>query len=144
MDQVRAFMRVLWRQRFWVLSGLGVIIAVVCWKMAASALDAQFVTNKGVIEGKFGEMQKIQSDQVRGNDAVNAREHQEATVIRDKVLALWKRMYESQRDNALKWSEKLGPEFLGVVENKQFRDPITDVNMLELYREYAKEQFPAL
>lgn len=144
MDQVRNILRIIWQQRFWVLSVLGVIIAAVCWKMGASALDAQFTANKAQIDGKFGDMQKIQSASVLGNQSVNEKEFSEASKIRDKVLTLWKTMYDSQRTEALTWPKGLGEEFLAYVENKKFRDPINDLNMRQTYRQYAKAAFPDL
>lgn len=144
MDQVRNIARIIWQQRFWVLSVLGVIVAVICWKMGASAIDAQTATNKSAIETEFGAMQKIATTQYMGNDAVNEVEFQETSKIRDKVVELWEKMYASQRDQVLKWPPALGEEFLTYVENKKFRDPITDPDMLQIYREYAKERFPKL
>ena len=64
MDQIRAFAKVIWQQRFWVLSVLGLIIAVVCWKLAASALDAQFASRKTTIDGKFAAMTTLESKSV--------------------------------------------------------------------------------
>ena len=45
MDKVRAFMQALWVQRFWVLSVVGVIAAVVCWMMAAGTLQVAVPEN---------------------------------------------------------------------------------------------------
>jgi hypothetical protein len=144
MDQVRNILRIVWQQRFWVLSVLGVIVAAICWKMGASAIDTQTAANKQAITTQFTDMEAIQRKQYMGNDAVNAEEFQQTSLIRDKVVELWEKMYASQREKVLKWPAALGEEFLDYVEKKRFRDPITDPDMLQIYREYAKERFPEL
>lgn len=144
MDKVRAFLKVLYQQRFWVLSVVCVLVAAVCWTMAAGAIDAEFKANKTIIVGKFGDMDGIVKQAVRGNDAVNQRERDEAIKIRAEVLKLWEKMYALQRDKVLKWPKSLGTEFLAYVESKKFRDPISEPNIQQIYREFAKERFPAL
>jgi hypothetical protein len=144
MDKVRAFLKVVYQQRFWVLSVVCVLVAAVCWTLAAGSLDTEFKANKSTIVSKFGEMTAITSKSVHGNDAVNQREREEAVKIRAEVLKLWETMYNRQRDKVLKWQKSLGSEFLEYVENKKFRDPISDPNIQQIYREFAKERFPAL
>ena len=144
MDQVRAIMRVIWQQRFWVLSGLGVIIAAVCWMLAARRLDTEFVANKGVIEGKFNDLKAIISKPYAGNPAVNERELKETIIIRDNVRRVWQTLYDKQSEGVLKWPAVLGPQFLAEVEGKRFRDPINSVDLRELYRNFAIDRFPAL
>jgi hypothetical protein len=143
MDKLRAFFKVVWQQRFWVLSVVVVIIAAVCWQMASSALDAEFVANKNTIDGKFKEMSDISSKSVHGNDTVNAKEREQAVIIRDEVLKLWQTMYDRQKEGVLTWPPVLGDDFLESVEGKRFKDPI-DRNMRQRYREYARERFPRL
>jgi hypothetical protein len=142
MDKVRAFLTVVWQQRFWVLSVLGVVVAVICWKLAASSLDAEFTTYKQQIDAKFNDMTTIINSQVRGNDDVNEKERAQAIVIRNNVVGLWQTLYDAQK-KVLKWPVQLGDEFLEEVESKRFRDPISN-DMLQVYREYAKEAFPDL
>ncbi|HMO87186.1 MAG TPA: hypothetical protein PKC18_19935, partial [Lacipirellulaceae bacterium] len=144
MDQVRTILRIIWQQRFWVLTGLGLLIAAICWKMAAGSLDKEFAANKSTIDGKFKAMSDLSGQQVWGNDEVNAREFQETSAIRDKVLEMWQTLYRAQRDNVLKWPKGLGEEFLQYVEGKRFRTPISDPDMRQIYRQYAKEAFPDL
>jgi hypothetical protein len=143
MDKVRAFLSVVWKQRFWVLCVVGVIIATVCWKMSASALDAEFTANKQQIDGKFGELDAITGKSVHGNDEVNNKEREQAVIIRGEVLELWNTMYERQKENVLKWPAELQDDFLEAVEGKKFRESI-GAEQRQRYRTYAKEVFPKL
>ena len=143
MDQVRAILKVIYEQRFWVLSVVGVIVAVICWKLSSGSLDAEFVTNKGTIDGKFNDMSAIRAKQVHGNPEVNQKEREQAIVVRDEVLKLWQSMYDRQKDEVLQWPAGLGDDFLEAVANKKFRDPIAPKER-QRYREYAKDRFPKL
>ena len=59
MDQVRAFLSVVWKQRFWVLSVLCLIVGVLCWNMAASDLQTQFTKRQGEIKSAHDNVQTI-------------------------------------------------------------------------------------
>ncbi len=144
MDKVRAFLTVCYQQRFWILSVLGLIVVAVCWMMASGSLDAEFTANRTTIDGKFKDMQDISRKAVHGNDAVNQAEREQAMQIRKRVLALWEKMYNRQRDEVLKWPDSLGPEFLEYVENMKFRDVIQSPDIRDTYRTFAKDRFPAL
>jgi len=141
MDQVRAILRVLWQQRFWVLSVVGVLVVAVCWMMATNHIQAEFTTNKNTITGKFNDMRTISSAQYRGNESVNAKNEQETEKIRKQVLALWKQLYDKQRETVLKWPKVLGEEFLSTVENLKFQDDIKSPTMRGLYWNYIKNRF---
>jgi hypothetical protein len=143
MDKVRAFFNVVWQQRFWVLSVVGVVVAAICWQMSSSSLDAEFVTNKQQIDGQFTAMSAITGKSVHGNDEVNNAERSQAIQIRDKVLELWKTMYDRQTEVVLKWPAELGDDFLAAVEGKRFLDPIGN-EQRQRYRTYAKDRFPKL
>jgi hypothetical protein len=143
MDKVRAFFKVVWQQRFWVLSVVGVIVATICWKMSASSLDAEFATNKQTIDSQFSSMSSITGMNVHGNPDVNNAERAQAIQIRDKVLELWQTMYDRQTEVVLKWPAALGEDFLEAVEGKRFLDPIGN-NQRQRYRTYAKDIFPKL
>jgi hypothetical protein len=145
MDKVRAFLRVVWQQRFWVLSVVGVLIAFVCWMMASGSLEAEFAANQTKINGKFSDMDGIARAEFHGNAEVNERNKKEAGEIRKKVLALWQKLYDEQRDKVLKWPrEALGDEFADFVENKKFQDPINNPKMQQVYWNYIKQRFDAL
>ena len=143
MDQVRAIAKTIWQQRFWVLSVLGLIIAVVCWKMAASALDAQFASRKGQIDSKFTDMSSLVQKTVHANTAVNEK-NQEAVDQQVKIVnAVWEELYNKQKESVLKWPKELGEEFLTYIEKLKFKDPI-DNRMRSIYQNYIGKRFDGL
>jgi hypothetical protein len=143
MDKVRAFMKVLWVQRFWVLSVVGVLAAVVCWLLASGALQAEFEAEKSAIETQFTNINAIQQKPFHGNDVVNAKEREEAAKIADNVQKLWQRLYEHQRERVLFWPEMLGKEFLEHIEKRKFNQSISNA-MRDRYLNYIEKQFDAL
>jgi hypothetical protein len=143
MDKVRAIMQVLWVQRFWVLSVVGVLAAVVCWMLAANKLQEQFAAEKSAIETQFKNIQTIQQTAFHGNDVVNTREREEASKIADNVQKLWQRLYEHQRERVLFWPDVLGNEFLEHIEKRKFNQAISPL-MRDRYLNYIETQFDAL
>jgi hypothetical protein len=143
MDKVRAFMQVLWVQRFWVLSVVGVLAAAVCWMMAAGKLQAEYAADKTAILGKFGEMDKIKQASFHGNEGVNAKEREEAAKIAENVKGLWHELYENQREKVLFWPESLGREFVEYIDKRKFDQNISPV-MRDRYLNYISTRFDAL
>ena len=143
MDKIRAFMQVLWVQRFWVLSVVGVLAAAVCWMMAAGKLQAEYAADKTAILAKFGEMDKIKKAPFHGNDGVNAKEREEAAKIAENVKGLWQKLYENQREKVLFWPESLGQEFVEYIDKRKFDQNISPV-MRDRYLNYISTRFDAL
>ena len=143
MDQVRAIAKVIWDQRFWVLSVLGIIIAVVCWRMASSTLDAQFATRKGAIEKQFSDMNSLVSKTVHANPAVNSVGEEQVKLQTEFANSVWQDLYQRQKESVLKWPKELGEEFLTYIEKLKFRDPI-DSRMRSVYQNYIGKRFDGL
>jgi hypothetical protein len=143
MDQVRAIAKVIWQQRFWVLSVLGLIVAVVCWKMSASALDTQFASRKGTIDTKFSDMSTLEQKPVHPNTNVN-EENQKQVEEQEKIVkAVWEELYNKQKESVLKWPKELGEDFLSYIETLKFKDPI-DNRMRSIYQNYIDDRFDGL
>lgn len=143
MDQVRAFLRVLWVQRFWVLSVVGVLAAAVCWMLASGKLQAEYAADKSAILAKFGEMDAIKNKPFHGNDAVNTKEREEAGKIAANVKSLWQKLYENQREQVLFWPEQLGKDFLEYIDKRKFDQAISP-EMRDRYLNYISTRFDAL
>lgn len=143
MDKVRVFMNIAWVQRFWILSVVGVLAALICWNMASAKLQAEFAANKTAIDGQFSNMSAIAGKSVHGNTGVNAKEREEAKKIAGSVKELWQNLYNAQRDEVLYWPKELGTNFLKEIEKKKFGAPIT-IKSREFYLNYIKTRFDAL
>ncbi len=143
MDQVRAIARVLWTQRFWVLSVICAIVGAVCWNMASTDISAQFTKRKGVIDGAFRDVSAIRSEAVHPNDDVNAGDLEQAKLQRNFVRAVWSELYQSQRSKVLYWPKSLGDDFVTKIEGKKFGDKISS-GMRDRYLNYIETRFDAL
>lgn len=143
MDKVRAFLKILWVQRFWVLSVVGTLLVAICWMLAAGKLQAEFTADKGAILAKFGEMDSIKNKPFHGNEGVNAKERKEAGKIAVNVKDLWQKLYEKQREDVLYWPEALGKQFLEHIEKKKFDQNISPL-MRDRYLNYIETQFDVL
>ena len=136
-------MKAAWIQRFWILSVVGTLAAVVCWMLASGELQRQFTTNKTQIDGKFTDMKSIKEKSVHGNPAVNTREREEAKKIADSVKKLWQSLFDAQREEVLKWPDVLGADFVSYVENAKFDSNIKPL-FRDRYQNYIKNRFDGL
>jgi hypothetical protein len=143
MDQVRAIAKVIWEQRFWVLSVIGLIVAVVCWNMAAGKLDTEFSDRASKIKQQFDAMNGLTSKPVHANPEINAKNQEEVAEQTEIVNAVWQQLYDRQKEAVLKWPKELGPQFIEGVANLKFRDPIPQ-NLRSIYQNYISNRFDGL
>ncbi|NOY40526.1 MAG: hypothetical protein GXP26_01635 [Planctomycetes bacterium] len=148
MDQVRAIAMVVWQQRFWVLSGIGILVALVCWNQATADLEDRFAKRKSTIDSKINAVRSIAREPFHPNDNVNNGDAEQVEAQKTIVAKLWSELYEQQKTEVLSWPE-LPDEFAKRMENKRFRDIIAkrdtiDKDMRDKYRNYIKEQFDVL
>jgi hypothetical protein len=143
MDKVRAIAKVIWEQRFWVLSVLGLLVAVVCWKMAAGQLDATFASRKSAIDGMFTAVNGLKVKPIHPNPVVIAEDEKQTAKQTEYVQAVWKDLYNKQKDSVLKWPKELGPQFLEYIEKLKFKDPINST-MRSIYQNYIGKRFDGL
>ena len=138
MDQIRAIVSVLWRERFWVLTIIGTVVAVACWYLSASDLDKQFASRKNQINGMFSSTSNLAREPDHPNEDVIEGNKIEARKERDNVLAIWQRLYDEQREEVLKWpAESLKPEFIQTIEGLKFRDPFPSALEQNMRAEYG-------
>lgn len=143
MDQIRAILKVMWKQRFWILSVTAVVIALVCWSMAASDLDAKFAQRKSTIQKAFSDMQNLSSQRTYHNTEVIEADKSAIVTQKGYVLDVWKDLYERQRKAVLSWPKELGDEFIEYIDKLKFGDPIS-FKMRERYQNYIENRFDGL
>ena len=148
MDKVRLVVGAIWRERFWVLTTIGVLVAVGCWYMAAAELDKEFASRKSAISSTFSSMQTLSSEVNHPNTNVIDGDKEQARKMRDVVLEQWESLYAEQRDKVLKWpAQNLKPEFIEAIEKLKFRDPFPPKlanNMRSEYSNYIGKRFDGL
>jgi len=142
MDQVRAILKTVWRQRFWGLSVVGPLVVTICWMLASGQLAEEFKTNTRKIDGKFNTMKTLAGKSLLPNDEVNKTDLQEAKTLRNRVREQWEQIYDRQRTEVLFWpkGELLGEEFVEHMKGLQFGDSIKS-DMRGNYWQYIKNRF---
>ncbi len=143
MDQIRTIIRVMWRERFWLLTLLCLVTGLVCWSSASGTISSAFDKNKSEIERRFNDIQSLAGQQV--NNDVNKGDLEQAREQRDYVRQVWAELYNKQSEQVLQWPDEtvLSKEFVEKIEGKQFRDPIEPA-MRSLYWNYIEKQFTSL
>lgn len=143
MDQVREIAKIIWEQRFWVLSALGIIIALVCWNMSTGTLQAEFEDRQGSITNNYQQVNRLRGQPFHPNEGVNQTDREEAVKQKANVLSVWQDLYQKQREEVLSWPEALGAEFLSNIQDRSFGDPLTS-SMQDKYLNYIQTQFDSL
>src|SRR5690349_11450828 len=114
MDQVRKILAVIKKHHFWMLTGIGASIVLVCWFVAQSQIDAAYNKNKTEIEGKFKAVQGLQ-----GGEAPSPAWAPEVVKLTEglskDVTNAWAIVYDRQK-SVLVWPEVLGPEFATAIQ----------------------------
>ncbi|MCH8839413.1 MAG: hypothetical protein IH831_01800, partial [Planctomycetes bacterium] len=148
MDQVRVIVQLLLRERFWVLSVVGTIVAVVCWFVSSGDLDQQFNSRQMVIRSAFDTMNNLNREPVHPNDNVNQGDLAQLKEQRKIVLKVWKELYDRQREEVLYWpKESLKADFIQEIEKLEFGKPFpvrAAEDMLSHYRNYIETRFDGL
>ena len=148
MDKVRVILKLLWRERFWVLSVVGVLLAVVCWHFSSGDLDQQFASRKQAIEGKFNEMRNLTQESPHPNQKVIEGDREQAREQSKNVLAVWKKLYDRQREQVLFWpKDSLKSGFIEEIEKLKFGEkfpPKEANNMQSHYSNYIGSRFDGL
>ncbi len=141
MDQVRAIAKVLWEQRFWVLSALGTLVAVACWYLAAGDLQSRFSSRKSAINGQFSSLQALSREPFHPNEEVIEGDLKQTVEQRESVYQVWTDLYEHQRTKVLYWPKDnvLDDEFVDHMESRRFRDKISSD-----MRNYIQKRFDGL
>lgn len=94
MDKVRVVLNFVVKYHFWFLAGLVVIVSLPLWWRGTSSIAADFETSKAAIEGSYGKVNGISSENPNGKfkEAVDA-EHEK---LKKATHAAWQRQYEQQ------------------------------------------------
>lgn len=143
MDKVRTFFRVMWQQRFWVLTCTALLFAAIGWYMGANDVSQKFAQQKSDIDSKFSAISTISSNPYHGNEDVNRKDAEQLYQLRQTVMQLWKDLYARQRDQVLQWPAVLGADFVEKMEDKQFGDSINS-EMRRRYLDFIENRFKGL
>jgi hypothetical protein len=147
MDQAREILKLLWRERFWVLSVMGILVAVGCWYMSSGDLDQQFIAKKTQIEGALGKVRTLANQPNPPNDDVNRADKNQLDAQKKIVGDLWSDLYERQREEVLQWPKNLRADLIKKIEELQFGDDFPSEwanDFRSHYQNYIKNRFDGL
>jgi uncharacterized membrane protein YgcG len=147
MDQAREILKLLWRERFWVLSVMGILVAVGCWYISSGDLDQQFTEKKSQIELALGKVKTLANQPNPPNDDVNRADEAQLEVQKKIVGELWNDLYEKQREVVLQWPENLRADLIEKIEKLQFGEPFPSDwanDFRSHYQNYIKNRFDGL
>ncbi|MCG8449571.1 MAG: hypothetical protein MI725_08335, partial [Pirellulales bacterium] len=148
MDQVRAIIRTIWQQRFWVLISIAAVVSVFCWMSAAGDLDAQFSKRQSEINNMFSAMRNLNSQALHPNEDVIRGNTQQTVQQGNITLALWEDLYGRQHEEVLFWpKDHLDAGFIEEIEKLKFGDkfpPQKSQAMRSNYWNYIGKRFDGL
>jgi hypothetical protein len=147
MDQAREILKLLWRERFWVLSVMGILVAVGCWYKSSGDLDQQFGEKKARIELALGKVKALDRQVNPPNEDVNRGDEAQLEVQKNIVGALWNDLYDRQREEVLQWPENLRADLIEKIEELQFGDDFPSEwanDFRSHYQNWIKNRFDGL
>src|SRR5688572_24541607 len=111
MDQLRKAWGWLQRHHFWVLIVVAIFVALGCWWSGASALLAEYKTNRSTIEGQFTAASGVEGKPFHPNQAVQDGQTEQITIQKKSVDELARQLYDRQTAEVLKWPANLSKDF---------------------------------
>jgi hypothetical protein len=143
MDQIRKALGWLKRFHFWVLSVVVALVALGCWYAGTGTLREEFDANKGAITGAFTAVEGVSNEPFKPNDKIAAGQTAEIEKQMKNVEAVWKQLWEAQREHVLKWPTQLSQSFRDHVDTRKFGDDIPP-NLRAIYSNYIDRHFEEL
>ena len=122
MDQVRAVLRFVKKQHFWLLGVLIVVVGLASWYLASGDLETRYETNsKKFSDAKSGQ-QRIASTSPHANQPIIDAQKLEVVALKDNVRNVWADLYKRQQDEVLQWPGQLGKDFIEGISKFKFGD----------------------
>lgn len=152
MDQLKQVMRVLVKQRFWVLSGVIAIFGVVIWYLSTAAGTKEFNDRKSKIEGQYSKVSQVLGVQNHPNDELHKRMDAINAETKERVYQAWMTQWERQLA-VLVWPPELEKDFEAVVSNLRPAEAIPfptprekeiGIEYRTRYRDYIQTVLPNL
>ena len=108
---------------FWVVVPILVLTAFFFTNKAKTSIKEKYDAKKTQVEGEKSAIDKIVSNAKHPNDATIKAIAEEKEVLSKNVYDAWMLMYQDQKARN-RWPRQLSEEFLDIVRNAKFRDPI--------------------
>ncbi|RMF43509.1 MAG: hypothetical protein D6753_04910, partial [Planctomycetota bacterium] len=156
MDQLKPILAQMAKHQFWIVTGLGAIIAIVGFFMAKSTIDAAFDAQKSALDTHYSNIQTVRSAvPTHPNDLSKARMEEIVNKLAKDVEEAWRRQYERQVQ-ILQWPEEIKETNLSLVRKLESYMPpeikleypeepaMISKTEKEAYARYFDDQMPRL
>jgi len=145
MDKLRPLIHWLGKYHFWLLGGIAIIVAVLCWYMSAAELAEDYKKKSDDFKTLKNAQQSLASRLVP-NDDVNEGDLQVVRAMRDRVAKVWRDLYQRQQEHVLKWPSAFEPRFHETIAKYTFGQELEfgDQWLLERYRNYIEQHVDEL
>lgn len=125
MDQVKAYLEILKKYHFWVISGFLLIFGILGWKMGVGALENEFTGNRGQIQGAFQQAGGVMGVSPHPNAEFTEAVNKEHELLKQKALRAWRLLYDRQQE-LLDWPSNVLTEVqINEVENLEPNDQLS-------------------
>jgi hypothetical protein len=141
MDQVKAYLAIVRKHHFWLLSAIVLIVGVLSWWKSSTALSAAYDSQKATIETKFRDATSVTQISEHPNQTFIDGVTKIHDRVKHDVYDAWQSMYEAQ-SRVLVWP-KLSNEFDRFIAGKPRLSDIPQ-NLRETYKNFASEHLQRL
>jgi len=127
MDKLKPALDVLKKYHFWFMIGGVLIVALGCWWLASSSLQAKYEERKSTIDNQSRQVLQVVNDSSIPNRETIANIEAQHTKLKEYVLSAWELLYQEQKKNnpipsvlgedfkmyfeALRPGEEMAPQF---------------------------------
>lgn len=130
------------KHHFWIISVVVVLIAVLCWQIANSAVSDEYAKRKSIIEGKFKQVADIQAKKDHPNELFAKGVQVEHDVLKKMTLTAWIKLHDRQKERLI-WPDVISPRFTRIVPKLPLDEEIP-ADLREQYMNFIRDEFPNL
>jgi hypothetical protein len=139
MDKVRIVLAALKKYYFWVVCGIILIVAIVCWWMGTQDLAGQFRQRKTKLESAF---KGVLIPQNHPNQGVIDQIHQQHAELKRGVFEAWTVLYREQKKKN-PFPPILGEDFKRQFESLKGKEDLKP-EYREIYQNFITQHLPSL
>ena len=141
MDQFKKYLAIAIKYHFWIICGVMLLTALICWWSAAASLATQFTARKSKLEQAFTNV-RVQPN--HPNQGVIDKVKQQQEALKKTVYVAWEALYaEQKKNNPL--PPVLSEDFKQRFENLNLKaKEDLEIRLREHYRSFIKKYLPRL
>jgi hypothetical protein len=141
MAQLQVVLGYLRKHHFWLLCAVAVAASLFGWMQARGTLSDEYQKRKSAIDGTFGDLQRIETDEAPPNVNWTQAINKLTEAKRENVAKAWQGIYDEQQ-KVLAWPEVLGDDFQKWIKDPKNARPETEIpySLEQPFRERYRNQ----